>query len=152
MRPLTIKFTRLYITARLPRRWSPDAVGFDLHAHLLTERGQPSKTVIAPNYSRNIPTGLAVEIPRTHFAFICPRSGLAMKSISVTNSPGIIDPDFRGEIQILIYNGSYENHWIQHDDRIAQMVIMPVTQIMIEEVMELSTTTRNLAGFGSTGR
>lgn len=152
MRPLTIKFQRLYDTAKLPRRWTPYAVGFDLHAHLLTEQGRPSKCGIAPNFSRNIPTGIAMEIPHTHFAFVCPRSGLAKDSITVTNSPGIVDPDFRGEICVMVYNGSYQNYWIEHDDRIAQIVIMPITEIMIEEVVALTTTQRGVGGFGSTGR
>src|SRR5262245_39421466 len=152
MRPITLRFHRLYDDARLPRRWSPDAVGFDLHAYMKTEYGKPTKRVVAPNSTVNIPTGLTVEIPRTHFAFVCPRSGLGKHSISVTNSPGIIDPDYRGEILVMVYNGSYVNHWVEHDDRIAQLVIMPVTQIMISEVTELSITERSAAGFGSTGR
>ncbi len=152
MRPLTIKFLRLYRDVKMPRRWSPDAVGFDLHAYIKTEQDRPTKRVVAPNSTVNVPTGLRVEIPRTHFAFVCPRSGLSKYSISVTNSPGIIDPDYRGEISVLVYNGSYVNHWVQHDDRIAQLVIMPITDIMIEEVAMLAKTERSVAGFGSTGR
>lgn len=152
MRPLTIKFSRLHADAMVPRRWSPDAVGYDLHAYLKTEYGKPTKRVVAPNSTVNISTGIRMELPRTHFAFVCPRSGLGKHSISVTNAPGIIDPDYRGEICVLVYNGSYVNHWVEHDDRIGQLVIMPVTPIMIEEVMELSSTERSVSGFGSTGR
>jgi dUTP pyrophosphatase len=148
---IKIKFMKLHLDAHLPRRWSADAVGFDLHAYMKTEYGRPTKRVVAPNSTVNIPTGLMVEIPRSHFAFVCPRSGLGKYSISVTNSPGIIDPDFRGEIHVMVYNGSYVNHWIEHDDRIAQLVVMPVTEIMIEEVVELTPTPRGKAGFGSTG-
>src|SRR5262245_33615019 len=145
------KFAKLPPDARLPRRWSSDAVGFDLHAYLKTEYGRPTKRVIGPNSTLNLPTGLRVEIPRSHFAFVCPRSGMARHSISITNSPGIIDPDYRGEICVMVYNGSYVNHWVEHDDRIAQLVIMPVTQITISEVAELSPTPRGEQGFGSTG-
>jgi dUTP diphosphatase len=151
-RPIPIRFSKLHPEAKLPRRWSPDAVGFDIHALLLTEYGRPTKRVVGPNSTINVPTGLSVEIPRSHFAFVCPRSGLGRHSISVTNAPGIIDPDYRGEICVMVYNGSYVNHWIEHDDRIAQLVIMPVTEIMIQEVETLSETQRSVAGFGSTGR
>ena len=152
MRLINIKIVKLHPDARIPRRWSPDAVGFDLHAYLKTEYGKPTKRVVAPNSTINISTGLRLELPRSHFAFVCPRSGLGKHSISVTNSPGIVDPDYRGEICVMVYNGSYVNHWVEHDDRIAQLVIMPVTQIMISEVTELSITERSAAGFGSTGR
>jgi dUTP diphosphatase len=152
IRPITVRISKLHEDAKLPRRWSGDAVGFDLHAYLKTEYGKATKRVVGPNSTINIPTGLMVELPRSHFAFVCPRSGLGQHSISVTNSPGIIDPDYRGEICVLVYNGSYVNHWIEHDDRIAQLVIMPVTEIMIQEVEMLSETKRSVAGFGSTGR
>lgn len=150
-KPITIRFVKLHPEAKLPRRWSSEAVGFDLHAHLLTEYGRPTKRVVAPNSTINVPTGLSMEIPRSHFAFVCPRSGLGRHSISVTNSPGIIDSDYRGELCVMVYNGSYVNYWIEHDDRIAQLVIMPVTEIMIQEVFELTPTARGAAGFGSTG-
>jgi dUTP pyrophosphatase len=148
---VTIKLKRLHPDAHLPRRWSLDAVGYDLHAYLKTDYGAPSKRVIGPNSTVNIPTGLAIEIPPTHFGFILPRSGLGKHSISVTNSPGLIDPDYRGEIQILVYNGSYVNHWVQHEDRIAQLVIMPRVNIQIVEVTSLSPSPRGQSGFGSTG-
>jgi dUTP pyrophosphatase len=150
-RPIPIKFVKVHLDARLPRRWSSDAVGFDLHAYIMTEYGKPTRRVVAPNSTINISTGLRCEIPRTHFGFVCPRSGLGKDSISVTNSPGIIDPDYRGEIRVLVYNGSYVNYWVEHDERIAQLVIMPVTPITISEVNELSPTERGELGFGSTG-
>src|SRR5262245_14314145 len=92
--PITIKLVRLYADARLPRRWSADAVGYDLHAYMKTEYGKPTKRAIGANSTMNIPCGICIEIPRTHFGFICPRSGLGKHSISVTNSPGIVDPDY----------------------------------------------------------
>jgi dUTP pyrophosphatase len=132
-------------------RWSNGAVGYDLHAVLLTEYGKPNKRVVAPNSTVNIPTGIGVECPSGYFAFVCPRSGLAKHSISVTNSPGIIDTDFRGEIYVAVHNGSYVNYWVQHDDRIAQLVVMPITSTHFVEVKELTPTERGASGFGSTG-
>jgi dUTP pyrophosphatase len=148
---IAFKVRRFHPDARLPMRWSAGAVGYDLHAHLLTEHGRPNKRVIPPNSTVNIPTGLGIECPSGYFAFVCPRSGLGKYSISVTNSPGLIDTDYRGEIQVLVYNGSYVNYWVQHDDRIAQLVIMPVTPTHFTEVKELTNTERGVAGFGSTG-
>ena len=80
-----------------------------------------------------------------------PRSGLGKYSISVTNSPGLIDPNYRGELMVLVYNGSYVNYWIEHGQRIAQLIIMPIVRINIVEVPQLSETDRGAKGFGSTG-
>jgi dUTP pyrophosphatase len=153
MRRITpvLKIAKLHPEARLPKRWSNGAIGYDLHALLLTEYGRPSKRVIPPNSTVNIPTGISIEAPKDCFVFVCPRSGLGKHSISITNSPGLIDPDYRGEVQILVYNGSYQNFWIEHDMRIAQLVIMPITPVNVVEVKQLSNTERGVAGFGSTG-
>lgn len=149
---INVKFLKMYPDAQIPRRWSPDAVGYDLHAYIKTEYGKENKRVVGPNSTINISTGIRMELPRSHFAFVCPRSGLSKHSISVTNSPGLVDPDYRGELCVMVYNGSYVSHWIQHNDRIAQLVILPVTPFTIQVVDELSDTERNVAGFGSTGR
>lgn len=148
---ISVKFQRLHPEAHLPRRWSNEAVGYDLHAYLIGDGGRPIKRIIAPNYTLNIPTGIAVETPPGYFIFVCPRSGLGKHSISITNSPGLIDPDYRGEIMVLMYNGSYQNFYVEHDMRIAQLVVMPITPISIVEVKELTRTQRGTSGFGSTG-
>jgi dUTP pyrophosphatase len=148
---IALKFVKLHPDAHLPRRWSNGAVGFDLHAYVKTEQGKPTKRVVGPNSTINISTGLRIEIPLSHFGMVVPRSGLGRHSLSVTNSPGIIDPDYRGELCVLVYNGSYVNHWIEHETRIAQLVIVPVTHVTINEVKALSTTERGEEGFGSTG-
>ncbi len=148
---IAIKFVKMYPDAKLPRRWSSQAVGFDLHAYVKTEQGKANKRVVGPNSTINISTGLRIEIPSSHFGMVVPRSGLGRHSLSVTNSPGIIDPDYRGELCVLVYNGSYVNHWIEHETRIAQLVIIPVTPITINEVSSLSITERGEEGFGSTG-
>jgi len=146
-----LRIAKLHPQARLPKRWSNGAVGYDLHAYIMTEYGKPSKTLVPPCSTVNIATGLSIETPKDCFMFVCPRSGLGRHSISVTNSPGLIDPDYRGEIRVLVYNGSYVNFWVEHDMRIAQLVVMPITPINILEVKELSSTERGAAGFGSTG-
>jgi dUTP pyrophosphatase len=148
---ITIKFKKLYPDAKLPRRWSSDAVGYDLHAYIKTEYGKPNKRVVGANSTINISTGLCIEIPPSHFGIVVPRSGLGRHSLSVTNSPGLIDPDYRGELCVLVYNGSYVTHWIEHETRIAQLIIIPVTKIAISEVTELSQSERGDSGFGSTG-
>jgi dUTP pyrophosphatase len=146
-----VKILKLHPDAKLPKRWSHGAVGYDLHAFLLSESGRAGKALIPPCTTTNIPTGISVECPDGYFLFVCPRSGLGKYSISVTNSPGLIDPDYRGEVRVLVYNGSNVNYWVQHDERIAQLVIMPITPVAIVEVSELSNSARGAAGFGSTG-
>lgn len=148
---LEIKFKKLVPDAILPQSQTPGSVGYDLHAHLLSETGRPIKQLIPPNSTRNVRTGLNIELPPGYFAMVCSRSGIAKRSIFVTNGPGIIDPDYRGEVMVLLYNGSHESHWVQHQERIAQLVIMPVTYATMIEVDELSLTERGEAGFGSTG-
>lgn len=148
---LEMKFKPAVGNALLPRRYSDGAVGYDLHAHLLSETGRPIKQLIPPNSTRNIRTGLLIEPPPGHFVMVCSRSGLAKRSVFVANGPGIIDPDYRGEVMVLLYNGSHESYWVQHEDRIAQLVVVPVTPISVEWTMKLSETSRGEAGFGSTG-
>ena len=146
-----LKFKKLHPAAHVPRRWSDNAVGYDLHALLLSETGHSLRKVVPPCSTINVPTGLAIEPPPGYYCLVLPRSGLGKHSISVTNSPGLIDPDYRGEIQVLVYNGSYINHWIEHDQRIAQLIVMPLIRINVTEVPQLSETERGALGFGSTG-
>ena len=146
-----LKFKRLHPSAHVPRKWSDFAVGYDLHALLLSEDGHKLRRIVAPNSTVNIPTGLAVEPPPGCYLLVLPRSGLGKHSISVTNSPGLIDPDYRGEIRVLMYNGSYVNHWVEHDQRIAQLIVLPLIHVNITEVPQLSETERGASGFGSTG-
>src|SRR5258706_9935436 len=150
-RLVTLKLQRIYPTAIIPRRWSPESVGWDLHAYIVTEGGRSNKILIPPNATRNIPTGLNIEPPAGHFLMVCSRSGVGKDSILVANAPGIIDPDYRGEIKVLLYNGSYQNHWVEHEQRIAQLVSLPVVNMTINVVEKLTTTLRGDKGFGSTG-
>lgn len=146
-----IKFKKLHPNAQIPKAWSPGAIGYDVHAFLLSESGHATKRVVPAHSTINIGTGLLIEPPPGYFLFVCPRSGLGAHSISVTNSPGIIDPDYRGELRVLVYNGGYSNFWIEHQMRIAQLVALPVHRLPIVEATHLSTSERGERGFGSTG-
>ena len=100
-----------------------------------------------------VPTGISIAIPQDTEIQIRPRSGLAAKSnISVLNTPGTIDSDYRGELKIILFNHGNEEFIVNNNDRIAQMVLMPVLKMNFEEVDELPKTFRGSGGFGSTGK
>ena len=107
---------------------------------------------VKPGEKEIVPTGFSLSIPKGFEVQIRPRSGLsAKKGISVLNTPGTIDADYRGEIKVILINLGKENFLIENGNRIAQMVVCPVTQVKMEEVDELSETSRGAGGFGSTG-
>ena len=133
--------------AELPKYKTEGSSGMDLMA--LIEK--PIK--IKPQSSVLISTGLSIAIPEDTEVQIRPRSGLAAKSsISVLNTPGTIDSDYRGEIKIILFNHGKEEFTINNKDRIAQMILMPVLKAEFEEVEELPKTIRGSGGFGSTGK
>ena len=112
-----------------------------------------SSIKIAPNSSALIPTGISLAIPNDVEIQIRPRSGLAIKSnISVLNTPGTIDSDYRGEIKVILFNHGTEEFIVNNQDRIAQIVLMPVLKVNFEEVDNLPETIRGSCGFGSTGK
>lgn len=150
-RPITLGFMKLHDEAVLPRRWSAESVGYDLHAFCLSENGHPIKRIIPPRSTTNLETRLAIEPPPGHFVMVCSRSGLAKHSIFVANAPGIIDPDYRGEVRVLLYNGGIQNHFVEHGARIAQLVVVPATTLEIVARTKLSETERGENGLGSTG-
>ena len=132
--------------AALPQYESSGAAGMDLRAFLETE------VTIPPLGRERIPTGLFVEIPCGFEAQIRPRSGLAARrGISVLNSPGTIDSDFRGELEVILINLGADPFTVKNNDRIAQMVISPVIRVAVSEAQALSETERGTGGFGSTG-
>lgn len=134
-------------TNALPEYATAGSAGLDLRANL------ESSVVIAPLERKVIPTGLFIELPEGYEAQIRPRSGLAIKhGITVVNSPGTIDADYRGEIMIGLVNLSGESFTINHGERIAQMVIARHEQAEWLEVSELSSSDRGTGGFGHTGR
>ncbi|UYQ92288.1 dUTP diphosphatase [Chitinophaga horti] len=131
----------------LPAYATSDAAGMDLRANLETP------ITLQPLERTLVPTGLFMEMPSGYEAQVRPRSGLAIKQgLTLLNTPGTIDADYRGEIKIIIINLSNEPQTIQHADRIAQMVIAPVVQVKITEAAELTDTERGAGGFGHTGK
>jgi len=130
----------------LPKYMTPGSAGLDLYACIAESmKVEPGSTVL-------VPTGLALEIPQGFEAQIRPRSGLALKwGITLLNSPGTIDSDYRGEIKIIMINHGRETFIINRGDRIAQMVFCPVAAASMEVVDELTLSNRGKGGFGHTG-
>ena len=142
---MKLKIKRLSEDAIIPAYQSELAAGMDLHSI--------EDYILKPMERKLIKTGLAFEIEKGYEVQIRPRSGLAFKhGITVLNSPGTIDADYRGEIMVLLINLGNEEFEIKKGERIAQAVIAPVVQAKIVEVNELSDTKRGEKGFGSTGR
>lgn len=143
---LTLRVKRLSPTAILPQYQSNHAAGMDLHAAL----DQP--LTIPAGEIRLIPCGFAMAVPHGYEAQVRPRSGLATKhGISMPNTPGTIDADYRGEVKVPLINFGRETFTIEPGMRIAQMVIAPIMRCEIEETDELNDTDRGAGGFGSTG-
>jgi len=138
---------KLNSKVQLPKYKTDGSSGMDLMA--FTE----SPINIRPNESALIPTGITIAIPEDTEIQIRPRSGLAAKSnISVLNTPGTIDSDYRGEIKIILFNHGKEEFTINNNDRVAQMILMPIIKAEFEEVKDLPKTLRGSGGFGSTGK
>ena len=138
---------KLNLKVKLPVYKTIGASGMDLMACI----EQPIK--LAPNNSCMIPTGLSIAISEDYEVQIRPRSGLAAKnSITVLNTPGTIDSDYRGEIKIILFNHGKEDFVINNNDRVAQMILSPVIKMELEEIDNLPDTLRGKGGFGSTGK
>ena len=132
---------------QLPSYKTSGASGMDLMAFI------KSSVIIKPKTSSLIPTGLSIAFSEDYQVQIRPRSGLAAKNnISVLNTPGTIDSDYRGEIKVIIYNHGNNDFVINNGDRIAQMILMPVVKMELEETNNLPETIRGKSGFGSTGK
>lgn len=132
---------------RLPEYATPSSAGMDLKANV----SEPFK--LCPGERAIIPTGLFIELPEGYEAQVRPRSGLAAKyGVTVLNSPGTIDADYRGEIGVILVNLSKNDFIIQPGERIAQMVVARYERVEWEEVRELGGTERGQGGFGSTGK
>lgn len=147
---LEIRFKKTHPDVILPKKWSEEAVGYDLRAFILTEDERPSKALIPPRTTRSIGTRLFIELPQNYYAQICSRNGLLERhSLFVTK--GIIDPDYRGEVRVLLYNGGMENYYVEHQEQIAQLILCPARYPKIVEVSELSPYQRGDGSFGPTG-
>lgn len=130
----------------LPSYESPHAAGMDLRAAL------EAPLTLSPGERDLVPTGLRMALPEGYEAQIRPRSGLAWRNgITMLNTPGTIDADYRGEVKVLAVNLGDEDFTINHGDRIAQMIIAPVQQVFVEESDDLPQSVRGEGGFGSTG-
>ncbi len=130
----------------LPSYATEQSAGVDLRANLETS------VLLEPGATAMIPTGLHIALPINYEAQVRPRSGLAAKhGITVLNSPGTIDADYRGEIKVILINHGKASFEITHGERVAQMVIAPVTQVSWKEEKTLNTTERGSGGFGHTG-
>ena len=128
-----------------PTYQTEGAAGLDLRAD--------EACSLAPGERRLVPTGLAIELPPGHEGQVRPRSGLAVKhGIGMVNAPGTIDQDYRGEVCVILVNLGREPFEVGRGDRIAQLVVAPVTRVDVELVEELSETGRGRDGFGSTGK
>lgn len=143
---MNVNFKKLNENAAAPFYGSSDSAGADLRACV------NKSIVIRPREIVMIPTGLACEIPTGYFGMVCSRSGLAAKNgIVVLNSPGIIDADYRGEIQLIMTNHSTVDFEVTHGMRLAQLIIVPFAAANWIESHSLSQTTRDTGGIGSTG-
>jgi dUTP pyrophosphatase len=141
-----IQIKKLSNSVSIPKYETPGSSGMDIAAHI------ENNVIIYPGEKVLIPTGFSISIPIGHEVQIRPRSGLAAKkNITVLNTPGTIDADYRGEIKVILINLGKEKFVIVNGERIAQMVVCPVVQADLEEVKELPNTERGSGGFGSTG-
>ena len=138
---------KLNPTVQLPSYKTNGASGMDLMAYI------EKPIILEPGKSCLIPTGLSVAFPKEYEIQIRPRSGLAAKNnISVLNTPGTIDSDYRGELKIILINHGNKNFTINHNDRVAQIVLTPIIKMELEETNELPESIRGEGGFGSTGK
>ena len=138
---------KLNPSVKLPSYKTSEASGMDLMAFI-------EKPInLEPGKSCLVPTGLSVAFPKEYEIQIRPRSGLAAKkNISVLNTPGTIDSDYRGELKIILFNHSSKNFIINNNDRVAQMVLTPIIKMELDETNELPESIRGERGFGSTGK
>jgi len=148
MSALDVRIRRLPGNADLPlpSYQTKEAVGMDVHAAVTTD------VTIAPGEVAGIPCGFSMAVPPGHEAQVRPRSGLAAKNaITLANSPGTIDPDYRGEVKVLLINHGTSAFVVTRGMRVAQLLVLPVPRVAWVEVDELPSTERGSGGFGHTG-
>lgn len=130
--------------ATAPTRATEGSAGYDLAAN--------ETTTLIPGERALVGTGVSLQLPADLAASVRPRSGLAAKhGVTVLNAPGLIDPDYRGEIKVILYNAGHQPFWVNRGDRIAQLTFEPIITPELEQVDCLDTTERGTGGFGSTG-
>jgi|TARA_B100001540_G_C15790361_1_gene635119 dUTP pyrophosphatase len=144
---IKVLIKKLSPEVKLPSYKTSGASGMDLMAFI------SSPIIVKPNSSQLVPTGISLAFSENYEIQIRPRSGLAAKNnISVLNTPGTIDSDYRGEIKVIIYNHGNKDFEIKNNDRIAQIILSPVIKMKLEETENLPETIRGEGGFGSTGK
>lgn len=142
-----LKIKKITDTAVIPLRATEGSAGLDLRADI------KDNIVLNHGDTAVVPTGIAIEIPKGYVAYIFARSGLSIKhGITLLNAVGVIDSDYRGELKVGVINLKQEAYEIKNGERIAQLVVMPVSLMPVQEVLELSDTERGEGGFGSTGK
>lgn len=143
---MQVKIKQLHDAAVLPAYATKGAGAMDVFAHV------PTQVKLYPGQVIAVPTGIAVDLPEGYALLIMPRSGLALKNhITVLNTPGLVDSDYRGEIKVLLKNGGDDIFCINPDARIAQMLVLPLPRVEWVVVDNLSETARAEGGFGHTG-
>lgn len=151
MDEMELKILKLHADAIEPAYQTDGSVGLDLHAYI-DRRIHPRRMLIGPGQIALVKTGIAVQIPAGYEGQIRPRSGLALKyGVTVIDSPGTIDPDYRGDIGVVLINHSSMSFQFLHGDRIGQLVISPIQRVLIRSVDKLDKTDRDAGGFGHTG-
>jgi dUTP pyrophosphatase len=139
-----VQFTLLSETAKMPTYGTEGAAGLDLYADAEMTIGVRSRVLV--------PVGVAIAIPKGYFGAVVPRSGLALKhGVTVLNSPGIIDEDYRGQLHVMLHNAGVCAFQVHPGDRIGQLVITPYQRVKLVQVASLDDTVRGTNGFGSTG-
>ncbi len=146
MENIEVKITRCRAGARLPRYMTAAAAGMDLYVKL------DNDVTLAPGERVLVPTGIAIALPEGYEAQVRPRSGLAIKhGVTLLNTPGTIDADYRGEISVILINHGAEDFIIKDGERVAQMIIAPVSRCQLQLADNLDETERGSGGFGHTG-
>lgn len=146
----TLEVLRLTPSAELPFRAYPGSAALDLFADLIVDGRSRIKTV-SPGTSLTVGTGIALRPPPLHCVLVCSRSGLATKGIFVVNAPGIVDPDYTGEIKVILTNVGLLPQYFRHGDRIAQALVTPFSSVSLREVTSFPPSIRGEKGFGSSG-
>lgn len=143
-----VKIKKLSHTAQLPKYQTAGAAGMDLHADI----GDTGPWLLQPGERKLVPTNLALAIPDGYEGQMRSRSGLSLKqALIVLNAPGTIDSDYRGPLGVILFNAGQDPQVVRQGDRIAQLVISPVSKAEVIEVSSLDDTTRGIGAFGSTG-
>lgn len=152
--PSPLGYFKLKHEAHAPTKAYNDDIGWDLYAYGLNDRGVSRNIIIGQKQAWRVPTGLVLIPPEGFYIQILSRSGLAAKCLFVANAPGLVDPGYRGQLEVILFNGGPQSYFVAHGDRIAQAVLVPIPEAgqTAKELTALPPGSRGDAGFGSTGR